>query len=363
MEVKPECSLPFFSIIVPIYNAEKYLDRCISSIQKQSFDNYEVILVDDGSTDFSAALCQKYAANDGRFRYCPKENGGSFHARRFGINMARGLYLMFIDSDDFYATADALSILYNELKDETIDAIQFGYVQQYNHLRRNVPTVTNAFTLETQDFKANEYPRLVCSFYDNSHITTNVWNKAYHKNLFTNLPSFDNEGRIFMGDDQILNLFLLENCQSFRFIPDTLYCYQQGSGDTSKFSKSTMADLDTIKRYQLQFLDRYPYGNREKIENTLHSETAGWFYVYLQECTDHLNDNEVMDLIERVLKYDAFVMAREFYLRKTAGNSEAVNLLCKADPVEYLQSAKEIRKKMSLKRKIRKTIKRIYANI
>lgn len=352
---------PYFSIIIPIYNAEKYLNRCIASIKNQSFVDYEVILVDDGSTDSSSDICKKYVAEADRYKYFFKENGGSFQARRFGVGKASGEYLMFIDADDFYSREDALLILYNELKDEKLGAIQFGSLKQYNHLRRNGPKVTDAFTLDSNDFKNHEYPKLVCSFYDNSHLTVNVWNKVYHRRLLENLPDFHDEGRIFMGDDQIMNLYLLENCWSFRFIPEILYCYQQGSGGTSKFSKTTMYDLATIKRYQLQFLERYDYVNREQIEKTLYSELAGWFYVYIQESIEHLNDSEIINLIEESLKLDTFVIAREYYLQNSAEKWEAVDLLRKANPDEYLQSAKNNRRKSCLKRKARKILKWMYS--
>ena len=123
MEPKSNLSNPFFSIIIPIYNTEKYLNRCLASIRSQLFTDYEVILVDDGSTDSSPAICQNYAAKDNRYRYVRKENGGAFHARRFGADFALGNYVLFMDADDFYTREDALSILHRELKDETLCAM------------------------------------------------------------------------------------------------------------------------------------------------------------------------------------------------------------------------------------------------
>lgn len=363
MVFKSNIFVPFFSIIIPIYNAEKYLNRCIASIKNQSFIDYEVILVDDGSLDSSAKICLEYAEKDDRFKYFKTENQGSFLARRFGINLVKGTYILFMDSDDFYATENTLSILYNELKDETVSAIQFGYLKQYNHLRRTKKNIFNAFTLEEQEFKKNEYPKLLCSFYDGSHLTTNLSNKAYHKSLFSNLPDFKNLKNFFMGDDLIMNLFILDKCLTFRFIPDILYCYQQGSGGTSKFSKSTMADLDLIKQYQLRFLEHYEYGNHERIEATLYSEVAGWFFEYIQNCIENLNDEETVDLIGKVLKYDSFKSARNYYLSKSMDTREAVKLLCKANPDEYLQRAKYIRRKLFLKRKIKYIFKFIYSYI
>ena len=88
------------SIIIPVYNAEDYLERCIQSILAQNFSSYEVILVDDGSTDSSALICDRYSATDPRFRTIHKPNGGVSSARNAGISLAKGEYLMFVDSDD-----------------------------------------------------------------------------------------------------------------------------------------------------------------------------------------------------------------------------------------------------------------------
>ena len=87
------------SIIIPVYNAEDYLDRCISSILAQDFDSFEVILVDDGSTDSSPLTCDRYSSTDARFRTIHKPNGGVSSARNAGIDLAKGEYLMFVDSE------------------------------------------------------------------------------------------------------------------------------------------------------------------------------------------------------------------------------------------------------------------------
>lgn len=89
------------SIIVPVYNTEKYLARCIESLIKQTYKNIEIILVDDGSTDSSGSICKKYAANDNRIKYYYKENGGQGSARNIGIDKSNGDYIAFVDSDDY----------------------------------------------------------------------------------------------------------------------------------------------------------------------------------------------------------------------------------------------------------------------
>ena len=93
--------MPTISVIVPIYNTEKYLRRCIDSVLAQTYKDFELLLIDDGSTDSSGAICDEYAALDARVSVFHKENGGVSDTRNYGLDLAQGKYLMFLDADDF----------------------------------------------------------------------------------------------------------------------------------------------------------------------------------------------------------------------------------------------------------------------
>lgn len=109
------------SIIVPIFNTEKYLHQCLDSILSQSYENFECLLINDGSTDASASICREYIAKDARFRYFEKENGGVSSARNLGIERSGGgAYITFIDSDD-WVEFDYLEVLYSAIIQETAD--------------------------------------------------------------------------------------------------------------------------------------------------------------------------------------------------------------------------------------------------
>ena len=101
---------PFFSIIIPVYNVEQYLRECVESILMQSCDDYEIILVDDGSSDKSGKICDKYSEKNNKIKVVHKENGGLSSARNAGIKIAIGKYIIFIDSDDYY---DDKNLLFN----------------------------------------------------------------------------------------------------------------------------------------------------------------------------------------------------------------------------------------------------------
>ena len=113
-------SKALISIIVPIYNVEKYLRQCLDSIQDQTYQNFECLLINDGSSDNSADICREYVSKDSRFRYIEKENGGVFSARNLGIEHSKGEYITFIDSDD-WVDSDYLEVLYTALIDENAD--------------------------------------------------------------------------------------------------------------------------------------------------------------------------------------------------------------------------------------------------
>ena len=108
------------SIIVPVYNVENYLRQCLDSIMGQTYQNFECLLINDGSPDHSADICREYVSKDSRFKYFEKKNGGVSSARNLGIEHSKGEYITFIDSDD-WVDSDYLEVLYNALIDENAD--------------------------------------------------------------------------------------------------------------------------------------------------------------------------------------------------------------------------------------------------
>lgn len=113
------------SIVVPVYNVETYLNECIQSVLDQSFCDWELILIDDGSTDGSGDVCDSYAKKDGRIRVLHKDNGGAGKARNLGIDLAVGKYIIFLDGDDYWAP-DTLSRLWNEAEKKRLQVLLFS---------------------------------------------------------------------------------------------------------------------------------------------------------------------------------------------------------------------------------------------
>lgn len=126
----------FFSVILPIYNVEKYLGECIDSILSQTFGNFELILVDDGSKDNSGKICDEYAEKDGRIKVIHKENGGQATARNMGFEAAEGECVVFIDSDDFVTDSMFLQTLYDKFNSSGADMVLYKHAKYYDFLAK-----------------------------------------------------------------------------------------------------------------------------------------------------------------------------------------------------------------------------------
>ena len=119
------------SIIIPVFNVEKHINRCLNSVVKQTYINLEIILIDDGSSDNSGTICDEYASKDNRIIVIHKENGGVAEARNCGIDKARGRYIAFIDSDDF-VTYDYIETLYNMCIKYKCDLAICGFARTFD---------------------------------------------------------------------------------------------------------------------------------------------------------------------------------------------------------------------------------------
>ncbi len=171
------------SIIVPVYNVESYLKRCMESILAQSFQNFEVVLVDDGSTDTSGMICDEYAERNANVRVVHKANGGVAAARNTGIEESRGTYITFIDSDD-YVERHYLEVLYRSIRNQNADlAICDGEIVMEGRGEREERKACD-WEGEIGDAevisKAEAYKRMLLA----EHMCITAWEKLYHRNLF-----------------------------------------------------------------------------------------------------------------------------------------------------------------------------------
>ena len=167
------------TVIVPIYKVEKYLNRCIDSIINQTYNNLEIILVDDGSPDNCGKICDKYAKKDKRVKVIHKKNGGLSDARNTGIDIAKGKYIAFVDSDDFIAP-NMYEVLYKNIKKEDADISIANYYKFENEEEISDDTQEEKITIYTRD-------EMYENMYNDYLGTVVAWNKLYKKSLFNEI--------------------------------------------------------------------------------------------------------------------------------------------------------------------------------
>lgn len=225
--------MPLFSIIVPVYNVEKYLSLCLDSLRNQSFQDIEVICVDDGSTDGSLAIAEMHAALDSRINVFAKANGGVSSARNFGFEKASGEYVLFIDSDDYMST-NACEVLAGVVKEQSPDIVTFG--------ANCVPEWANYPWLEKcLSPKARVYHGFDQAVLFEEPSAPFSWRVSFRRAfLADNNIAFDES--LPLGEDELF-LFVAYPCSAKTiFIPDKLYYYRlsrEGSAMDSLFEKKT----------------------------------------------------------------------------------------------------------------------------
>ena len=188
-----------FSVIVPIYNVEQYLSSCIESVLKQSFEDLELILVDDGSNDNCPRICDCYAQKDSRIKVIHKKNGGLVSARQAGISMASGDYVVNLDGDDRMAD-EMLENAYRIIADTKADIISFSYTSCFkNGLERRENEPAEPGMYQKNDMKKVIYPKLLLDK-NMRHMLYFLWGKAVRRSLIT-MPQLNVTKSISLGED------------------------------------------------------------------------------------------------------------------------------------------------------------------
>lgn len=354
---------PWMSVIVPVYNAEKYLVKCIRSILSQTFTDFELILVDDGSSDSSGEICRSFCEKDPRVKFFHKENGGSLQTRVYGAEKSSGEYVFFCDADDYYYDENSFEIIYKNLicSGGDYDLVQFGVVNKLPYIKRN-KDIHKSLVIEKYDFFEYHYPILLCSYFEYSKITGNVWNKAYKSSLLKNLPQSNDIPRVFMGDDFIMNLYLLRNVEKVLCISQQIYVYRNMLGGSGSFRKNEIENLNILKEYQWKFLQEWNGAYKNKVIRMHFAETAGWLYNYVQNSLKYLSEEELKQMIVDSLDLPNIKRARE-YLKNNNENYPEFKLLVAGDPDLYISEAKKLIANRSMKDKLKDWAKTILRKI
>lgn len=216
-------TVPFFSIIVPIYNAEAYLRGCLHSLLGQSFDDYQVICLDDASTDRSVDICRSIIDSDERFTLITSNaNTGVSVLRNTGIDLAQGEYVLFVDADD-YLSPDALLTIHDNAVEGKADIIVFGGKSFPEETWADQDLNTRRITYTNQGIHA---------LMEETGSRPFTWNKAYRRALLTEHACRFDE-RLTLGEDHAFQFTVFPNARIISYIPEMLYHYRQNNPHSS----------------------------------------------------------------------------------------------------------------------------------
>lgn len=255
------------SIIVPIYNISNYIEKCVDSILSQSENNYELILVNDGSTDDSLSKIEKYNSND-NVKILSKKNGGLSSARNYGIKHATGEYLMFIDGDDFLYDNSCLKKLIKEINNSKSDIIQYKMVQYYDKKKKFI------FTKKFPDIRVKEKIDVLKSLNCASQISVSACDKLIKTSLLKDNNLYFEDG--LLSEDVLWSLKLYMEVKTISLLDENIYTYRQQREGSISSTKSDKLAKDLF--YIIKYWTEYEYKD-DDIKNLYLNIIAYWYLI------------------------------------------------------------------------------------
>lgn len=247
------------SVVVPVYNVQKYIKECIESLLNQTFDDIEIILVDDGSSDNSGKICDEYAGKDKRIKVFHKENEGASIARRYGVEHSSGEYICFIDSDD-YAEREFLHEMYSAIKENDADIAECDYNVFSEKMRKHKCLYNAPCVKEREDF-LNDIVKETIIY---GEVAVVMWNKIYKKDK---IVSFVKDYGESLLEDYIFNIQYYVGVNRYVYINRPLVNYRQVQNSLSKsFNPKIYSILKDVQKLKLEFMDEVGLNDRECIE-------------------------------------------------------------------------------------------------
>lgn len=247
------------TIIVPVYNAEKYLDRCLESLVNQTVADIEIILVDDGSIDDSLSICKKWATKDNRITIIEQDNRGVSIARNKGIEKSKSEFILLLDSDDWFYL-NTVEILLREQRKFNSDCVIFGFNQTSGNIWA---PKTNKVYKSLVELKSD------FTFWLNTELLSSSVNKLYKRELIKKQYPVD----MAFGEDLLFSLDYLEQCECISFIKDPLYQHEvfNTTSLTHTFNINRFNNIEMIQKRILEFAT-------DKTDNELYKK-------YIVDCT------------------------------------------------------------------------------
>lgn len=264
------------SVIVPVYNVQKYLEKCIESILSQTYKNIEIILIDDGSTDNSGKICDECVERDSRIRVIHQKNKGLSAARNRGIECSKGKYIVFIDSDD-YIHNRMIEILYQAIIENHAELAicDFKYVYEYNKDEKEIVS-----PIQNEVLNNNEVIEKL--FEKNAWYYIVAWNKLYKKELWDNI-------RFPVGyihEDEAVIHHILIKCKKVVTVKQKLYYYRQIINSITHTKNAKRTD------WYFALADRLVFLERKVSEKNIKILAYQFWNPYLEDFFKYFNDKK-----------------------------------------------------------------------
>ena len=336
------------SVIVPIYNSEKSLNKCIDSILHQTYKNIEIILVNDGSTDNSKKICENYVHKDKRINLINKKNEGCAKARKTGISVAKSKYIIFVDSDD-YIHKCMIEKLYEDIENNKSD-ISICKKEKFFSILPFIKTDINGnlkkYLQKQKNYESIELKNeILKSFLFSGCFPCEMFAKIYKRELFNDMGKYSDSIKFF-GEDLYLNIEIFLNAKKISILDEVLYYYRYGGG-TSRYMPDYFEDI--VNGYAIKKRVINDFYNSESQE--LITEVNKNFLELLQSCLLNLMysnyDKEKIKAIIETYINDSNIMEVIKGLQDNGYNSNFIQMLNDKDVefvFEYFVRQKEKRK-------------------
>lgn len=244
------------SVIVPVYNVETFLPYCVESLVNQNFEDYEILLIDDGSTDNSGEICDRFSKKYPVVKVFHKENGGLSDARNYGMLHAKGEYFVFVDSDDLVGR-DYLKVLHNLVEEYNVDISVIDSVRIRNYDINNISKVIDDNTTLSSSEKILSKEDALKSMLVRKDLGVSAWGKMYKRSLFDNI-SYP-KGKIY--EDMLTTPYLIDSMQSQSLAVSNaiqyLYFVREDSITQKKFSNRDLTIFDGLDKCDTFLRERY----------------------------------------------------------------------------------------------------------
>lgn len=245
------------SVIIPVYNVEKYLDRCIESIVSQTYEDIEIILVDDGSTDSSPEICDLWVEKDNRIKVIHKANAGAGWARNTGLDKSTGNYILFVDSDDYIDNKTVEECLAVALRDKS-DVVMYGRTDVDNIGNKKIkPINSNKFIFKNDEVSEIVLPGL---FINQRGFGVGVCGKMFRSDVISDNNLRFRSEREFLSEDSLFLIELFANIKTVSILPENYYYYFQNNNSFSRTFKRDFQKMnDNFLECALQCCSKLGY--------------------------------------------------------------------------------------------------------